>query len=143
MAPLAGAFADRWWRKRALLVGALAFDGFCFLALAAPVPFWGFLAIRFVEGCAHITALSVLLMLAFGFVISLIISWAYEITPDGIKRERDVVRDDSITHITAKKLDYITLAAVVGVAFVYLWPRDDAATGTKTCFLPTAFTMTC
>jgi len=69
-----------------------------------------------------------LLMLAFGFVIALIISWAYEITPDGIKRERDVVRDDSITHITAKKLDYITLAAVVGVAFVYLWPRDDAAT---------------
>ena len=68
-----------------------------------------------------------LLMLAFGFVIALIISWAYEITPDGVKRESDVVRDDSITHITAKKLDYITLAAVVGVAFVYLWPRDDAA----------------
>jgi len=71
-----------------------------------------------------------LLMLAFGFVIALIISWAYEITSDGIKRERDVVRDDSITHITAKKLDYITLAAVVGVAFVYLWPRDDVATVT-------------
>ncbi len=71
-----------------------------------------------------------LLMLAFGFVVALVISWAYEITPDGIKRERDVVRDDSITHNTAKKLDYITLAAVVGVAFVYLWPRDDAATVT-------------
>jgi len=71
-----------------------------------------------------------LLMLAFGFVVALVISWVYEITPDGIKRERDVVRDDSITHNTAKKLDYITLAAVVGVAFVYLWPRDDAATVT-------------
>ena len=30
-----------------------------------------------------------LLMLAFGFVIALIISWAYEITADGIKRVRE------------------------------------------------------
>ncbi|MGE4606108.1 MAG: MFS transporter, partial [Myxococcota bacterium] len=64
MAPLAGAFSDRWGRKRSLLVVALAVDAGCFFGLAAPVPFWGFLAIRFVEGCAHITALSVLLMLA-------------------------------------------------------------------------------
>jgi len=64
MAPLAGAISDRWGRKRPLLVAALALDAACFFALAAPLPFWGFMAIRFVEGCAHISALSVLLMLA-------------------------------------------------------------------------------
>lgn len=64
MAPLAGALADRFGRRRALLVGALVVDACCFFGLAAPVPFWGFLSIRFAEGCAHITALSVLLMLA-------------------------------------------------------------------------------
>ena len=52
-----------------------------------------------------------LLVLGLGFIIALIISWAYELTPEGIKKEKDVVRDESITNITAKKLDYITLAA--------------------------------
>ena len=47
MAPLAGAFSDRWGRKRSLLVAALAADGICFFALASPVPFWGFLAIYY------------------------------------------------------------------------------------------------
>lgn len=63
-APLAGALADRLGRRRLLLVGGLVADGLCFLALTAPVPFWSFLALRFVEGCAHITALSILLTLA-------------------------------------------------------------------------------
>jgi MFS family permease len=63
-APLAGALADRLGRRRLLLVGGLVADGLCFLALTAPVPFWAFMALRFVEGCAHITALSILLTLA-------------------------------------------------------------------------------
>jgi len=66
------------------------------------------------------------LMLAIGFVVALVISWAYEITPDGIKRERDVVRDDSITHLTAKKLDYITLAAAAGVVVMFVWQDKGA-----------------
>jgi MFS family permease len=63
-APLAGALADRLGRRRLLLVGGLLADALCFLALTAEVPFWAFLALRFVEGCAHITALSILLTLA-------------------------------------------------------------------------------
>ena len=63
-APLAGALADRTRQSRALLVAALVTDAACFAALAAPVPYGLFLLIRFVEGCAHITALSVLLALA-------------------------------------------------------------------------------
>jgi MFS family permease len=63
-APLAGALADRLGRRRLLMVGGLLADALCFLALTAQVPFWAFLALRFVEGCAHITALSILLTLA-------------------------------------------------------------------------------
>ncbi len=63
-APMAGMLADRWGRRRPLLVGALGLDALCFFALAAPVPFPVFLAIRFFEGIAHISALSVLLTLA-------------------------------------------------------------------------------
>jgi TolB-like protein len=69
------------------------------------------------------------LMLAIGFVVALVISWAYEITPDGIKRERDVIRDESITHLTAKKLDYITLAAAAGVVVMFVWQQDDTKQG--------------
>jgi MFS family permease len=63
-APLAGLLADRFGHRRRLLLGALLLDAACFFALAAPIDFPLFLAIRFVEGCAHISALSILLMLA-------------------------------------------------------------------------------
>lgn len=63
------------------------------------------------------------LLLVIGFIAALIISWAYEITPEGIKRERDVIREDSITRQTARKLDYITLAAALGVAFIFAWQQ--------------------
>jgi len=65
------------------------------------------------------------LMLVLGFFAALVISWAYELTPDGIKRERDVVRDNSITDITAKKLDYITIAAVAGVVVMFVLQQND------------------
>ena len=63
-APLAGAIADRIGRQRTLIVAALVTDAVCLVALTAPLPFWLFLSIRFVEGCAHITALSLLLSVA-------------------------------------------------------------------------------
>ena len=63
-APLVGALADRIGRRRAILVGALGLDALCFFALTAQVPFGLFLAVRFVEGCAHIAALSMLLVAA-------------------------------------------------------------------------------
>ena len=63
-APLVGALADRWGRRRGLLIAALALDALCFVALTADVPFAGFMAIRFVEGCAHISALSLLMGIA-------------------------------------------------------------------------------
>ena len=65
------------------------------------------------------------LMLVLGFFAALVISWAYEVTADGIKRERDVVRDDSITHLTAKKLDYITIVAVIGVVITFGLQQGD------------------
>jgi MFS family permease len=65
-APLAGALADRFGRRPALIVAALVLDAGCFLALTRDVPFSVFMAIRFLEGCAHIFALSLVLALAAG-----------------------------------------------------------------------------
>lgn len=63
-APLVGALADRLARQRALIVVALGVDALCLLLLTLPMPFWSFLGTRFLEGCAHIAALSLLLSLA-------------------------------------------------------------------------------
>ena len=59
------------------------------------------------------------ILFALGFVPALIVSWAYELTPDGLKPEKDVVRDESITHLTARQLDKVTIGLVViAVTFI-------------------------
>jgi adenylate cyclase len=59
------------------------------------------------------------IVFALGFAPALIISWIYEITPEGLKREKDVVRDTSITHLTARRLDLFTIGLiVVALAFI-------------------------
>jgi MFS family permease len=63
-APIVGAVADRIGRRRTILAGALGLDALCFFALGMPMPFGVFLGLRFVEGCAHIAALSMLLAAA-------------------------------------------------------------------------------
>ena len=55
----------------------------------------------------------VVILLALGFIPALVLSWAYEITPDGLKREKEVVRDAASAKVTAKRLDWITILLVV------------------------------
>ena len=66
---------------------------------------------------------ALLLGLGLGFIVALIIAWAYELTPEGIKKEKDVIRDESITNFTAKKLDYITIAGVLVVVALFVYQR--------------------
>ncbi|MDH3902450.1 MAG: hypothetical protein OES90_04440, partial [Xanthomonadales bacterium] len=64
-----------------------------------------------------------MLFVGLGFIASLVIAWAYEMTPEGIKREADVVREESVTHYTAKKLNFITLGAIVLLIVLLLADR--------------------
>src|SRR5437588_5260074 len=63
----------------------------------------------------------VVLLLIIGFPIALFLSWAFEITPEGIKRAEDVDVGKSITHQTGRKLVWTTaVLAVVAIAlFAY------------------------
>ena len=61
---------------------------------------------------------ALLLVIALGFVASLIIAWAYELTPEGIKREEDVVRGESITRETASKLSRITIGLLITAVLI-------------------------
>jgi len=72
----------------------------------------------------------VIALLAIGFIPALIFAWAFEMTPDGIKREKDVDRSQSITPNTGRKLDrmIIGIMAVVITFLVldrFLW-TDNA-----------------
>jgi hypothetical protein len=64
-------------------------------------------------GAPEWAARAVILVFAFGFVPAVVLSWFYELTPEGIKREHEVVRDESVTPQTAKKLDYVTVGAAM------------------------------
>jgi TolB-like protein len=55
----------------------------------------------------------VIALLAIGFVPALIFAWAFEMTPDGIKREKDVDRSKSITPTTGRKLDRMIIGILV------------------------------
>jgi len=57
--------------------------------------------------------------LALGFPIAVVFAWAFEITPEGIKKEKDVDRSKSIAHETSRKLDYAIIAILVlGLGYV-------------------------
>lgn len=63
----------------------------------------------------------VILLLVIGFVPALIFAWAFEMTPEGIKRERNVDRSESIARHTGQKLDraIIVVLALALSYFVY------------------------
>ena len=84
-------------------------------------------------------------MIGFPFVI--MFSWIYELTPEGLKRESEVDRSASITHITSRRLDYITISLLVlaiGLfAFVNFGPRrvePSASREAQTPVVPSAST---
>jgi TolB-like protein/Tfp pilus assembly protein PilF len=55
----------------------------------------------------------VFLLLAVGFPLVVLFSWAYEITPEGLKKESEVPPDESITAHTAKKLNTAVIILLV------------------------------
>lgn len=71
-------------------------------------------------------------LLAIGFPITLGFSWAYEITPEGLKKTADVDRHASITHSTGRRLDEITIGLVVIALTVLVLDRFDLIPGTGT-----------
>jgi len=51
--------------------------------------------------------------LILGFPLAIFFAWAYELTPEGLKKEKDVDRGKSITRVTSRKLDYVVFALLV------------------------------
>jgi adenylate cyclase len=70
---------------------------------------------------------SVVVILILGLPIVLIFAWAFELTPEGIKLEKEVDRDDSITSQTGRKLDR-TIIVVLALALAWFaWDKFASA----------------
>src|SRR6201984_3342263 len=55
----------------------------------------------------------VVLLLILGFPVALILSWAFEITPEGIKRESEVAPEQSRTRHTGRRIVGLTIVVAV------------------------------
>lgn len=56
---------------------------------------------------------AVILVFALGFIPTVILSWVYQLTPDGIRKEKDAESEDSGSVEAASKGDYATIAVIV------------------------------
>jgi len=70
---------------------------------------------------------SLVVVLLLCLPIVLVIAWAYELTPEGIKREKEVDRSQSITGQTGRRLDR-TIIVVLAVALAWFaWDKFMAS----------------
>ncbi len=81
---------------------------------------------------------SLVFLLAIGFVPALIFSWVFELTPEGLRREREVPAEQSIMSDTGQRMNHMIIAVLVlALAFFgfdkfVLTPKREAALVTST-----------
>ena len=77
---------------------------------------------------------ALMFFLAIGFPVAVLFAWAYEMTPEGIKREKDIDRTRSITQQTGQKLNRMIIGVLLAaIAFLLadkflLQPPDPVST---------------
>ena len=71
-----------------------------------------------------------IIVVIFGFPVALIFSWAFEITPEGIKLESEIEPNKSIARRTGRKIVAVTIALglVAAGLFVYQLVRSKSST---------------
>jgi len=71
-------------------------------------------------------------LIAAGFPIALVLAWAFELTPEGIKRTDEVATHESITRRTGRKIDFVIIGVFALVIALLLYdryrPRKTSAT---------------
>lgn len=99
---------------------------------------FGWLVLQILDVVAPIVAMpdwvarTVLVLLVVGLVPTLFLSWAYELTPEGLKRTHEVTLDESITRQTGRRLDWAVLVLLVLTLGLFGWQQLRPATGAAT-----------
>lgn len=69
-------------------------------------------------GIGDSTARLIVILMAIGIVPVLVVSWLFELTPDGLKREAEVDHDAATSRASARRLDRVIIG-VLAVAVIY------------------------
>ena len=75
---------------------------------------------------------TLLLFIAVGFPFAVFFAWAFELTPEGLKREHEVDRSQSITHKTGRKLDYVIIGILVFAVGYFAWESRFSGADSET-----------
>jgi len=75
---------------------------------------------------------TVIVLIAIGFPFALLFAWAFEITPEGVKKTREVDLSASLTHSTGKKLNFVIMASLVVALAYFIWERQTLDRGALT-----------
>ncbi|MGH8122577.1 MAG: tetratricopeptide repeat protein [Rudaea sp.] len=81
---------------------------------------------------------TIVILLTIGFIPAMAIAWVFELTPQGLKRDKDVLPEQSIAPLTARRMDrIILLVSVLAIGYFafdkfVLAPRREAALVTQT-----------
>lgn len=62
-----------------------------------------------------------LVILALGFLVTLVLSWVYELTNKGLKRSSEVDADETIQSIGGRGLDLVVIGALVLALGYFIW----------------------
>lgn len=62
-----------------------------------------------------------------GLPFAIFFAWAFELTPEGLKKEQDVDRSQSITNTTGRKLDFTIIALLAAALAYFIWASQDKA----------------
>jgi TolB-like protein/cytochrome c-type biogenesis protein CcmH/NrfG len=65
----------------------------------------------------------IMLVLAIGLPVVLVFAWAFELTPEGIMKEKDIDRSQSISNTTGRKLDRAIIIVLVIALVYFIWER--------------------
>jgi len=68
---------------------------------------------------------AVVALLVLGFIPAIAVAWVFEVTPEGIRRDDGATHDDG--HHRARRLDIITIVAVLIVAGITFWEQMQPA----------------
>jgi len=78
------------------------------------------------------TARMLVAFLILGLPLALIFAWAYEVTPDGVKRTDQVDPGESVSHMTGRKIDSVIIGVLALAVVLFLgkiWLGGDSSPG--------------